>query len=125
MILEFLSDASAELFEAAAYYESKQEGLGRRFRNEVLEVCGMIVQQPFLWRERAGGYRRVNCPVFPYYIAYFIRGDLIVVAAMLTATGVRGIGNKDCRQNETEPAACSGPRECVLFAFSAPVARGR
>jgi hypothetical protein len=78
MILEFLSDASAELFEAAAYYESKQEGLGRRFRNEVLEVCGMIVQQPFLWRERAGGYRRVNCPVFPYYIAYFIRGDLIV-----------------------------------------------
>jgi len=43
MILEFLSDASAELFEAAAYYESKQEGLGRRFRNEVLEVCGMIV----------------------------------------------------------------------------------
>jgi plasmid stabilization system protein ParE len=82
MILEFLPEASAELFEAADYYESKQEGLGRRFRNEVLEVCGLIVQQPLLWRERAGGYRRVNCPVFPYYIAYFIRGDLIVVAAV-------------------------------------------
>ena len=60
MILEFLPEASAELFEAAAYYESKQEGLGRRFRNEVLEVCGLIVQQPLLWRERAGGYRRVE-----------------------------------------------------------------
>ena len=82
MILEFLTEASAELFEAADYYESKQEGLGRRFRNEVLEVCGLIVQQPLLWRERAGGYRRVNCPVFPYYIAYFIRGDLIIVAAV-------------------------------------------
>lgn len=82
MMLEFLPEASAELFEAADYYESKQEGLGRRFRNEVLEVCGLIVQQPLLWRERAGGYRRVNCPVFPYYIAYFIRGDLIVVAAV-------------------------------------------
>lgn len=82
MILEFLPEASAELYEAADYYESKQEGLGRRFRNEVLEVCGLIVQQPLLWRERAGGYRRVNCPVFPYYIAYFIRGDLIVVAAV-------------------------------------------
>jgi plasmid stabilization system protein ParE len=82
MILEFLPEASAELFEAAGYYESKQEGLGRRFRNEVLEVCRLIVQQPLLWRERAGGYRRVNCPVFPYYIAYFIRGDLIVVAAV-------------------------------------------
>jgi plasmid stabilization system protein ParE len=82
MILEFLPEASAELYGAAEYYESKQEGLGRRFRNEVLELCGLIVQQPLLWRERAGGYRRVNCPVFPYYIAYFIRGDLIVVAAV-------------------------------------------
>ena len=43
--------------------------MGRRVRNEVLEVCGLIVQQPLLWRERAGRYRRVNCPVFPYYIA--------------------------------------------------------
>lgn len=82
MILEFLPEASVELYEAADYYESKQEGLGRRFRNEVLEVCGLIVQQPHLWRERVGGYRRVNCPVFPYYIAYFIRRDLIVVAAV-------------------------------------------
>jgi len=82
MILEFLPEASNELFEAAAYYESKQQGLGRRFRNEVLEVCGLIVQQPLLWRERSGGYRRVNCPVFPYYIAYFIRGDFIVIAAV-------------------------------------------
>ena len=82
MTLEFLPGASAELSEAAHYYETKQEGLGRRFRDEVLEVCGLIVQQPLMWRERAGGYRRVICPVFPYYIAYFIRGDLIVVAAV-------------------------------------------
>ena len=82
MILDFLPEAAAELYEAAEYYESKQEGLGRRFRNEVLEMCGLIVQQPLLWRERSGGYRRVNCPVFPYHIAYFIRGDRIVVAAV-------------------------------------------
>jgi hypothetical protein len=69
MILEFLPDAAADLFEAADYYESKQEGLGRRFRNEVLEVCGLIVQHPLLWRERVGGYRRVNCPVFPSGLA--------------------------------------------------------
>jgi hypothetical protein len=67
MTLEFLPEASAELFAAAEYYESKQAGLGWRFRNELLEVCRQIVQQPLLWRERAGGYRRVNCPVFPFY----------------------------------------------------------
>ena len=82
MTLEFLPEASGELYEAAEYYESKQEGLGWRFRSEVLEVCRLMVQQPLLWRERPGGYRRVNCPVFPYYVAYFIRGDLIVVAAI-------------------------------------------
>jgi hypothetical protein len=37
MILEFLPEASVELSEAAHYHESKQEGLGRRFRDEVLE----------------------------------------------------------------------------------------
>jgi len=82
MTLDFLPEASAELYAAAEYYESKQEGLGWRFRSEVLEVCGLIAQQPLLWRERPGGYRRVNCPVFPYYIAYFIRGELIVIAAV-------------------------------------------
>jgi plasmid stabilization system protein ParE len=71
MILEFLPEASSELYEGAEYYESKQQGLGRRFRNEILEICRLIVQQPLLWRERHGGYRRVNCPVFPYYVAYF------------------------------------------------------
>ena len=35
-----------------------------------------------LWRERQGGFRRVNCPVFPYYVAYFIRDDTILIAAV-------------------------------------------
>jgi plasmid stabilization system protein ParE len=82
MILKFLPEASAELYEAAAYYEGKQPGLGWRFRSEVFELCRLIVQQPLLWRERDGGYRRVNCPVFPYYVAYFIRGDLVIIAAV-------------------------------------------
>jgi hypothetical protein len=37
MILEYLPDASAELYAAAERYESKEEGLGWRFRSEVLE----------------------------------------------------------------------------------------
>ena len=82
MTLEFMPEASAELQAAAEEYETKEEGLGWRFRSEVLQVCRLIVQQPVLWRERRGGYRRVNCPVFPYYVAYVIRGDRIVVMAV-------------------------------------------
>jgi hypothetical protein len=44
MTLEFLPEPSAELYEAAAYYEGKQPGLGRRFRGEVLELCRLVVR---------------------------------------------------------------------------------
>jgi hypothetical protein len=82
MNLEFLAQAREEFLEAAFYYESKEKGLGIRFRDEVAHVLDHIIVDPYLWRERAEGYRRVNCPVFPYYIAYFIRGKIIVVAAI-------------------------------------------
>jgi hypothetical protein len=42
MTVEFMPEASAELYEAADYYEARQEGLGWRFRSEVLEVCRLI-----------------------------------------------------------------------------------
>jgi plasmid stabilization system protein ParE len=82
MNLEFLPLATAELYAAAEKYEAKEEGLGFRFRNEVWGVCRAIAQQPLLWRERRGGYRRVNCPVFPYYVAYIIRRERVLIAAV-------------------------------------------
>jgi hypothetical protein len=85
MIVEFLEEASAELIEAALWYDSKEAGLGKRLRDEIAHVVSRIAEDPLLWRERAGGYRRVNCPVFPYYVAYFIRGDRILIAAVANA----------------------------------------
>jgi hypothetical protein len=82
MIIEFLDEAEQELFEAALWYESKEIGLGIRFRTEVAHILDHIAENPLLWRERAGGYRRVNCPVFPYYIPFFIRGNKIIIAAI-------------------------------------------
>jgi plasmid stabilization system protein ParE len=82
MILEFLEDAEDELIEAALWYDGKEPGLGKRFRDEIAHVLARIAEDPLLWRERPGGYRRVNCPVFPYYVPYFIRGDRIIVAAV-------------------------------------------
>ncbi len=82
MKIEFLKDAERELFEAVEWYESKESGLGKRFRNEVAHVLDRIIQDPMLWRERTGGYRRVNCPIFPYYIPFFIRGNKIIITAI-------------------------------------------
>jgi plasmid stabilization system protein ParE len=82
MIVEFTTEARADLFEAAEYYEAKEEGLGVRFRNEVAQILQTVGSTPFLWRERPKGYRRVNCPVFPYYLAYVIREESVVVVAV-------------------------------------------
>ena len=85
MIIEFLDEAEQELFEAAYWYESKEAGLGIRFRDEIFHILNRIVDDPLLWRERTGGYRRVNCPIFPYYVPFFIRGDKIIIAAIAHA----------------------------------------
>ena len=82
MIVEFLEEANQELVDAALWYESKQPGLGRRFKAEVESLLLNIAANPLLQRERDGGCRRTNCPVFPYYLPCFIRRDKIIVLAV-------------------------------------------
>ena len=62
MTVEFLVEAVQELTDAAWWYGSKQPGLGVRFRNEIAHVDSRIAEDPMLWRELEGAYRRVNCP---------------------------------------------------------------
>ncbi len=64
-VLEFLPEAAIEVEATVEYYEIRVPGLGARFRLEFESVCAAIVQHPLLWRERQGGYRRVNLPGFP------------------------------------------------------------
>ena len=82
MKLRFLAEARFEFEDAVDYYEEKEPGLGGRFNQEIRAICSMVLTHPLLWRERPDGFRRVNCPVFPFYIAYFIRGDTILIAAI-------------------------------------------
>ena len=63
-------------------YEEIQPGLGVRFCEEVEAVTQAIVVQPLLWRERIGGFRRVNLPGFPFHLSYFLRGHKILIAAI-------------------------------------------
>ncbi len=46
MKVQFTSEARDDLFEAAEYYESKEEGLGSRFRNEVSKILGTVASSP-------------------------------------------------------------------------------
>ena len=82
MKVEFVREAEKELGDAALWYESREAGLGARFRDEISRVVARIGEDPTLWRMREGGYRRVNCPVFPYFVAYIIREERVVVLAV-------------------------------------------
>jgi|GEM_PF-2070091 len=61
MRVVFTEEASADLFESAAYYESREAGLGMRFRGEVATVLQSASASPQLLRERPEGFRRVDC----------------------------------------------------------------
>lgn len=81
-ILEFLPEAFAEVECVTGDYEARAAGLGARFRAEIESACAAIVQHPLLWRLRPDGYRRVNLPGFPYYIAFTVDDDLALVIAV-------------------------------------------
>ena len=81
-VLEFLPEAPAEAAAAIAYYEERERGLGARLRAQIETASASIVDRPLLWSERSGGYRRVNLPGFPFYIAYFIRAERVIVSAV-------------------------------------------
>ena len=46
------------------------------------ECLPAIVQHPLLWRLRPGGYRRVNLPGFPYYVAFVTDAEQALVVAI-------------------------------------------
>ncbi len=82
MNLILLDEAEAEFREAVLYYETIEEGLGVRFRDELSAGLAWLSENPEVLRLRAGGYRRINLRVFPYYIAYVIRGGTLWIVAV-------------------------------------------
>ncbi|MGO8698114.1 MAG: type II toxin-antitoxin system RelE/ParE family toxin [Limisphaerales bacterium] len=82
MKTEFLDEARQEFLQALSFLESQQAGLGQRFKDEVDRNVLWIASHPDVLRVRPGGYRRMNLRIFPYYIAYLIRGDTIWVLAV-------------------------------------------
>ena len=86
LVLEFLPEAQAEVECFTGDYEARATGLGVRFREEIESVCAAIIQHPLLWRQRPGDYRRVNLPGFPYYVAFVLREERVVIIAVAHAS---------------------------------------
>ena len=83
MKVHFLEPAQAEMQEAISYYEAERNGLGAEFAEEVKKTIERIVQYPEAWSLLSQRTRRCLTNKFPYGLIYQIRGeDILIIAVM-------------------------------------------
>jgi plasmid stabilization system protein ParE len=80
-----VDEARREFLDAISEYEDALAGLGQRFKDEVDRSVLWIADHPELPHLRPGSYRRVKLRVFPYYIAYVIRGQTLWILSIAHA----------------------------------------
>lgn len=85
MKLVFPKEVRQETREAINYYELERPGLGGRLWDEVDATVRWILENAEVPRLRKGRYRRVNLRTFPYYVAYALRGESVVLLAVAHA----------------------------------------
>jgi hypothetical protein len=81
--IEFLAPAHAELAEAIAYYNSQKPGLGLRFAEEVKRTIERILEYPEAWSPISKRTRRCQTNKYPYALIYQMRGDLLLIIAVM------------------------------------------
>ncbi len=87
MRLRTLSAAEDELVEGALWYEDRQAGLGEQFIDEYQEAILRIIAAPLSFtrlettRSRRN-VRRCFLKRFPYYVAFEIKDEEVIVLAV-------------------------------------------
>ena len=64
------------------FYNTRDDGLGDRFVNEVIQTFELIQAWPYVFKKLKGGYRQVGVKVFPHAVIYKIFKDGIYVVAV-------------------------------------------
>jgi plasmid stabilization system protein ParE len=83
MVVKFLAPAQAELVEAVAYYESRNQGLGSQFAEEIKRTIQRILQFPEAWAPISRRTRRCRTNRFPYGVICQVRGDILLIVAVM------------------------------------------
>jgi len=83
MTVELLESAEIELVDAVAYYNGESEGLGFELAAEINRTFARIVEYPTAWTAISKRTRRCRTNRFPYGVLYQIRGDTILVVAIM------------------------------------------
>ncbi len=77
--VKFAEEAVYEFRDSVKWHESKAEGLGLRFTDEIDSTVERIKLNPELYREVAKDIRRIQVNRFPYSIFYKIEDDILII----------------------------------------------
>ena len=72
-------DAAADIAEQAAYYASKEAGLGQAFLDEIDASIEMIMAMPEAFPERRRNLRMLVLPRFPFSVLYRIQNQILQI----------------------------------------------
>ncbi|CAN5274368.1 hypothetical protein BH09BAC6_BH09BAC6_09010 [soil metagenome] len=77
--------AKQDIKESAYWYNSRQQGLGKRFALQVRHTITTLKETPFAFQVRYDDVRTVLLDVFPFMIHYNADGQhhLIIISAVL------------------------------------------
>ena len=81
--VEFHPEARAEAMQAAEYYEARQQGLGRRFIENLANTIERIRSHPLLFRVIPADLRKCRVPRFPFGVVYRYTQDRIDIIAVM------------------------------------------
>ena len=83
--LKIRQAAEADVAEAAQWYNQRQPGLGEKFIREVDRAIARVLENPFAFPVilRRHEVRRVLTKRFPYRIFFSLKGEVVVVHAVL------------------------------------------
>jgi plasmid stabilization system protein ParE len=79
------SSAESDILDEFIDYESRLDGLGDRFLDEIKNSFSRIESNPYLYQEIEEGIRRSITHTFPYLVFYTIEKDVVFVLAVIHA----------------------------------------
>lgn len=81
--VRFHPEADSEMAAAARWYESQQDGLGKRFLTSIQESLTRIELDPEIYPIVEGDVRRCLVKIFPYGVLFRFKGGVVSVMAVM------------------------------------------
>ena len=79
----FHPEAEEEMIASAVFYETRSNGLGHKFLNEIARSLDLISSSPKTWSVFSDDIRRFLLQRFPFGLLYEIHDDYIYIIAVM------------------------------------------